>query len=152
MDHHLGSHFPPLNCGPHALHRRNRDDLGVDLAVACEDAEDDRLAPAPRPRLPRTRRAPKYDSSNLDLDLAGTDRASRLALVGQAGAEPEVCGGAAPPHLVDRADGDACEAGGVRGGGQVRGGEARALPENPLKTRTPGSERLKWRSGTVGPG
>src|SRR5262245_33424078 len=39
------------------------DDLGIDAALAFEDAKHDRFAPAPRPRLPRMRRRPKYDSS-----------------------------------------------------------------------------------------
>ena len=48
---------PTANDGLQRGFRAVRDDLRIDLAIALEESEDRSLTP--RPRLPRTRRAPK---------------------------------------------------------------------------------------------
>ena len=55
--------------------------LCIDLAVALQEAKDDGLATvlplAPRPRLPRARRASKYDSSTSTSPLLNGDRSAQ---------------------------------------------------------------------------
>jgi len=83
-------------------------DLGVDPAVALEEAEDDGLSAG----------------ALVDLDLAAGKGAEAFALVGDAFAEPEVDG-------VDRADAGAAEPGGV-GGRKVQGKELEEAPKAGL--------------------
>jgi hypothetical protein len=95
------------------------DDLGVDPAVALEDAEHDRLLRRPAAALAADPAGAEVRL--VDLDLAALERPAALALVRRADAELEV-------DVVDGPDGDAGEAGGV-GGREVEAGQ----PQDPAE-------------------